>query len=86
MTYISRKKAIEIVKSGGYWEQEDMEVAIACIEQTPTEDVAEVKHGEWLNIAFTQRYRCSLCGNEIYFGKDKFCSECGAKMDGGSDT
>ena len=43
-------------------------------------DVAEVKHGEWLNVLFTQRYRCSLCGNEIYFGKDKFCSECGAKM------
>ena len=48
----------------------------------PTADVVEVQHGEWLNIIFTQRYRCSLCGNEIYFGKDKFCSECGAKMDG----
>lgn len=48
----------------------------------PTADVVEVKRGEWLNIIFTQRYICSLCGNEIYFGKDKFCSECGAKMDG----
>ena len=50
--------------------------------EIPTADVVEVKRGEWLNIVFTQRYRCSLCGNEIYFGKDKFCSECGAKMDG----
>lgn len=50
--------------------------------EIPTADVVEVKRGKWLNIAFTQRYRCSLCGNEIYFGKDKFCSECGAKMDG----
>lgn len=50
--------------------------------EIPTAEVVEVKRGEWLNIAFTQRYRCSLCGNEIYFGKDKFCSECGAKMDG----
>lgn len=50
--------------------------------EIPTADVVEVKRGEWLNIIFTQRYRCSLCGNEIYFGKDKFCSECGAKMDG----
>ena len=50
--------------------------------EIPTADVVEVQHGEWLNIIFTQRYRCSLCGNEIYFGKDKFCSECGAKMDG----
>lgn len=56
------------------------------IESQPTADVKEVKHGEWLNVLFTQRYRCSLCGNEIYFGKDKFCSECGAKMDVGSDT
>ena len=50
--------------------------------EIPTADVVEVKRGKWLNIIFTQRYICSLCGNEIYFGKDKFCSECGAKMDG----
>ena len=50
--------------------------------EIPAADVVEVKRGEWLNIIFTQRYRCSLCGNEIYFCKDKFCSECGAKMDG----
>lgn len=52
--------------------------------EIPTADVVEVKRGKWLNIIFTQRYECSLCGNEIYFGKDKFCSECGAKMDGTS--
>lgn len=52
--------------------------------EIPTADVVEVKRGKWFNIMFTQRYRCSLCGNEIYFGKDKFCSECGAKMDGTS--
>lgn len=40
--YIDREKAIEIIKSGGYWEREDMEVAIACIEQTPAADVVEV--------------------------------------------
>lgn len=50
--------------------------------EIPTAEVVEVKRGKWLNIIFTQRYECSLCGNEIYFGKDKFCSECGAKMDG----
>lgn len=50
--------------------------------EIPTAEVVKVKRGKWLNIIFTQRYICSLCGNEIYFGKDKFCSECGAKMDG----
>lgn len=49
--------------------------------EIPTSDVVEVKRGKWLNIIFTQRYICSLCGNEIYFGKDKFCNECGARMD-----
>jgi hypothetical protein len=49
MAYISREKAIEIVKSGGYWEREDMEVAVACIEQTPTADFVEV-------------VRCKDCG------------------------
>ena len=55
-----------------------------CEDYKSTADVVEVKRGKWLNIIFTQRYECSLCGNEIYFGKDKFCSECGAKMDGTS--
>ena len=65
------------------WTLEDATEFINSIEDA---DVEELKHGEWLNVLFTQQYRCSLCGNEIYFGKDKFCSECGAKMDGGSDT
>lgn len=45
-------------------------------------DFVEVKHGKWVNVPFTQQYSCSLCGKEIYFGKDKFCNECGARMDG----
>ena len=53
-----------------------------CLKFKNKSDYVEVKRGEWLNIVYTQRYRCSLCENEIYFGKDKFCSECGAKMDG----
>lgn len=49
--------------------------------EIPTADVVEVGHGKWVNVPFTQRYGCSLCGKEIYFGKDKFCNECGARMD-----
>lgn len=40
--YIERELAIEIVKSGGYWESEDREVAVACLKQTPAADVVEV--------------------------------------------
>ena len=64
----------------------DIETATDFLNNIKDADVVEVKHGEWLNVLFTQQYRCSLCGNEIYFGEDKFCYECGAKMDGGSDT
>lgn len=83
--YIDREKAIEIIKSGGYWEREDMEVAIAYIEQTPAADVVEVKHGEWENFEIPHMMKCSECGVsdlDIHHSKFIFCPYCGAKMDG----
>ena len=53
------------------------------VELGAKKELVEVRHGEWINIAFTQKFKCSLCGQEIYFGKDKYCNECGAQMDGG---
>lgn len=65
------------------------------VENAPTADVAEVKHGEWKDdcVAFyegaTNGYTCSSCGNFVSeetfdlidFDSD-FCGNCGAKMDG----
>lgn len=54
------------------------------------EDFAPVVHGRWVNIGGDE-WRCSVCGNvESTEGRwepimDKFCRECGAKMDGGND-
>ena len=83
--YISRENAIEIVKSGGYWEREDMEVAVTCIEQTPTADVKEVKHGEWIienserdwkdKDTYILSIKCSECGKVHFLGTTKYQNE-----------
>ena len=63
---------------------------LGCIEDTPTEDVQEVKHGYWIKEYLgynVYRYRCSECSNIFgedmikEFHHDKYCSNCGAKMD-----
>lgn len=68
----------------------DLGLAMA---DTPTADVVEVKHGEWLDdvkvistvgmadIKALVGYRCSLCGR-TEVAKEPYCN-CGAKMDGG---
>lgn len=68
------------------------------MEDAPTADVVEVKHGEWIYHECVSSYEgaisgysCSECcifvDEEIFdadsFHKD-FCGNCGAKMDGGN--
>ena len=61
------------LKAGGYWEREDMQVAIACIEQTPAADVVEVvrckdcKHGRKNN---------RIMSPEKFFKEDCVVCEC----------
>lgn len=49
------------------------------VENAPTADVAEVRHGEWLE--GNKRQPCSEC---LYRGVRawSYCPNCGAKMDG----
>lgn len=53
------------------------------LEDTPAVDVAEVKHGEWINEG-EYLYKCSLCGDKAFLrlgGKPcRYCPSCGAKM------
>ena len=68
------------------------------IDDVPTADVVEVRHGEWINqfpyYALDGRYlkaqECSIChsifvsdGNTPY-SNHPYCCECGAKMNGGN--
>ena len=42
------------------------------------------KTGKWIpqvNFGNHRRYECSICGKEGFEG-DKYCSECGARMEG----
>ncbi len=86
MAYINRETAIKIVKSGGYWEIEDMEVAVACIEQTPTADVVEVKYGYWEIVKGSNGKEKMVCTNcrhqQDLHSTFIYCPNCGALIDG----
>ena len=65
-----------------------VETCIAVLENTSTEDVVGVKHGEWKeeNWMTADQHICSLCFSTVRVHPQsveyKFCPYCGAKMDG----
>ena len=76
---------------GAYW-SEGEEVKEEClneIDNAPTADVVEVRHGQW-SVTFIEKSdkvfrtgapHCSLCGRQAHH-RTPFCPNCGAKMDG----
>ena len=52
---------------------------------TPTTNTIPVKHGKWVYDHWCE-LKCSECGeysnSKPYKGKEKYCPNCGAKMDG----
>ena len=68
-------------------------VTTEVIRKLPTADVQEVKHGKWIMGIDEADYEygtCSVCGYIEWdtFGRGDypfFCSNCGAKMDGGKN-
>lgn len=65
------------------------EVAIKigeAINDTPTADVVEVKHGKWVCLeAEIGYFACSECDHRILRAECNYCPNCGAKMDGGTN-
>lgn len=59
-----------------------------CIEKIPAADVAEVRHGRWLDgrctvCAWEAPDECAYDGYEnIVLEETPYCPNCGAKMDG----
>lgn len=53
------------------------------IEKAPAVDAEPVRHGRWVrqDETFT-RFMCSACKARNYEGYEKYCPDCGAKMDG----
>lgn len=63
------------------------------IENAPAADVQPIRHGRWINRGkspyndmFTV-YECSECGVKFQnmVSPERFCGNCGAKMDGGAE-
>ncbi len=61
------------------WNEYAKEI-LKALNDTPTADVAEVKHGHW--IKNHNEKKCSECGFIYYSNNDDFnyCANCGAKM------
>ena len=60
------------------------------IDDTPTADVEEVNHGEYIYSSTDDKWHCSECfaerprnNGEIPYSDIYCCYKCGAKMDGG---
>ena len=80
---------IAVAQEDDFFERND---ADTCEDFINTADVAEVKHGEWIPVQYTyfglKRYECSECKDDEYWQKrylehkEKYCPNCGAKMDG----
>lgn len=82
--YISKNKAcMALTKARLINDNRSM---VDIFNEIPTEDVAPVKHGKWLNTNQTKHLRCSEC-DVIHFigqypnGNINYCPNCGAKMD-----
>lgn len=58
--------------------------AILEVIDAPAIDAQPVKHGRWVLAASGELY-CSICEYVPQWDDDKFCANCGAKMDGGSE-
>ena len=72
--------------------KEGLAILLNKVKKAPAADVMEAKHGWWQNSEDAKCYQCSVCGkyrNQEYGLDgpifDKFCPNCGAKMDGGQD-
>lgn len=85
MDLISREDALAVVRYS--------KNAVDGIENLPSVDAVEVKHGEW--VKKNGIYVCSECdftcpydvvGDNIEYWECLYCPNCGAKMDGKRDA
>ena len=66
-------------------------IPVTAIENASAVDAASVVHGRWVHL-YGDEWRCSVCDNVISTEGSwdkptyKHCHECGAKMDGGTNS
>lgn len=94
--YIDAEKLLNRMKQDPLFPLVERYGVSGVIEAEPTADVQAVRHGEWVGTEFDgyadgnpvyYEWKCSVCG--CIFEDDeptyRYCPNCGAKMDGGSD-
>lgn len=66
-----------------------VEYVLEKIDEAPTVDAQEVKHGRWIEASNKSQVgkKCSICGARIKYsehfnGNHLYCHKCGARMDG----
>ena len=101
MAYIDREKAIAYVEEqyrlfdNNESKQAVVEGCVEALKFTPTADVVEVKHGEWISLSEPRlvddikqiRVECSNCKIQRYIPAIEqhgyyYCPNCGVRMDG----
>ena len=76
--YIERAAAINAIRQYQY--PYGVEFLLANL---PTADVAEVRHGRWIDVRGESsglNWKCSLCAKRV-LQKSPCCPNCGARMD-----
>ena len=92
--YIDREAAIKYAVGSLHGVSHIVAVDVAeALEDIPTADVVEVRHGRWIRgDNFYCYYTCTNCRSTMVNHKApyrkvwKYCPNCGAKMDGKGDT
>ena len=96
--YIKRSDALELAREYYTPAMRESAVPVRAIKNIPSADVAEAKHGEWIEYPECLRYMnayapdhvvCSVCEECFSFFDDSidrfdFCPHCGADMRGGT--
>ena len=85
MAYVEIGKVIETARDGCHSDfgmsMADLTSLRELLEDTPTADVVEVRHGQWIDGKCGHYKICSECKQITDFDFD-YCPNCGAKMDG----
>ena len=84
--YIEREALWRAFEYEPFYDNADRdEIVLPKIDDFPTADVVEVKHGRWIDKVNPDRFEFKLncsncqCGSDL---KTDYCPNCGARMDG----
>lgn len=82
---VSAKEVIELIdRDRAYMSDVGRVHAIAAVRSAETIDAKPVVHGHWIAPQYPQMMAtCSVCGSVGWVHSHKYCSQCGATMDGG---